>query len=248
MEYLSSSNTCQGSHFLYYTHAAEERPNLWSSHLCGSPSTPVYGNTLIQLCRFMSIWNQTISYTLLEYLQGLCLGRLDPNRRCHLFCTVLISYVGQVELIACQRTKSAPPTCGFRQATHKNCRVGFTCTQSDILSCLQDPVSSASGMWCKRKSSSLVPKAEQNWWNVILILMIWFFVCTSLITIKELWWPANTYICVSELMILQWRYICDISVKVHLFQLSVFYSVFDLELSMPIPPVPSFCRLLPLEY
>lgn len=118
MESLSSSNTCQCAHFLYYTHTAEERSNLWSSHLCGSPSTPGF-HTFIQLCRFMTIWNQTISYTLLEYLQELCLGRLNRNRRCHLFSTVMISYVGQVELIACQRMKNAPPTCGFRQATQK---------------------------------------------------------------------------------------------------------------------------------
>lgn len=31
----------------------------------------------------------------------------------------MISYVGQVELIARQRMKSAPPTCGFRQAMQK---------------------------------------------------------------------------------------------------------------------------------
>lgn len=83
MQTLSSTNTSQCSHFPYCTHTAEQRPNMRSSHLCGSPSTPGL-HTLIQLCKFMTIWNQTISYNL-EYLQELCLDRLDPNRRCHFF-------------------------------------------------------------------------------------------------------------------------------------------------------------------
>lgn len=143
MESLSSSNTCQWAHFLYCTHAAEERPKLWSSHLCGSPSTPGF-HTLLQLCKFMTIWNQTISYNLLEYLQELCLGRLDLNRRCHFFSALMVSYVGQVELIACQWMKSVPPTWGFRQAMQKIAKWVLP-VPSDILSYLQDPGKSVRG-------------------------------------------------------------------------------------------------------
>lgn len=144
MESLSSSNTCQWARFLYCTHAAEERPKLWSSHLCGSPSAPGF-HTLLQLCKSMTIWNQTISYTLLEYLQELCLGRLDLNRRCHFFFLLLwFLMLDKLNWLHASGWRVFH-SLGVLGRPCKKLQSGFYLYQSDILSYLQDPSKSARG-------------------------------------------------------------------------------------------------------
>lgn len=169
---------------------------MWSSHLCGSPSTPGL-HTLIQKCKFMTMWIQTISYNLLEYLQELCLGRLDPNRRYHFF-SILMIYVGQAELIAYQRMKGAPPTCGFRQGMPKIAKWALPVPKVIISAAynIQTIQLWACGARGKGVFSSSAQRRTKLLQNVKHIPMIWFFICTSLITIKESW-SANTFVFLS---------------------------------------------------